>query len=308
MRGIKKTVIGFVLSAVMILSVMPVNAASDTYTVNKGGCSVKNGTSLSPQDEMVYSSAEEAVYTVRSAWEDGFNNHIVGFMVDGKFEEGVLNEDGSRTYTFPKGTTGEHIIYGVTKSEINHEDYGDVDENDWFYDSVIFVNERGLMTGLNPHTFGSVDPVARAQFAVVLYRIAGEPELELPPKIAFYDVDPSQGWYYDAVLWGFAEDIISGYSGTGYWGTADSITREQMVTVMYRYVKYKEYNLEEGTDIGRFDDAGDVSAFAVDAMKWAVGNGIITGKDNGTKLDPQGYATRAECSAIIQRFVEKYEL
>ncbi len=91
------------------------------------------------------------------------------------------------------------------------------------------------------------------------------------------------------------------------FGPSDKINREQMAVMMYRYADYKGYDTGNKTDFDKFSDADSVNAYAEEAMKWAVGNGIITGKDNGTKLDPQGNATRAECATIIMRFMEKFE-
>ena len=88
---------------------------------------------------------------------------------------------------------------------------------------------------------------------------------------------------------------------------ADKINREQMAVMMYRYAGYMGYNTGNHVDFGKFKDAGSVNAFAREAMQWAVGAGIISGKDNETKLDPQGNATRAECATIIMRFMEQFE-
>ena len=76
--------------------------------------------------------------------------------------------------------------------------------------------------------------------------------------------------------------------------------------MMYRYANYKEYDVSGTADFSKFEDAAQVSGFAQEAMKWAVGTGIISGKDNGTKLDPQGNTNRAECATIIMRFDQKY--
>ena len=100
---------------------------------------------------------------------------------------------------------------------------------------------------------------------------------------------------------------MTGYSDSGRFGPSDSITREQIATMMYRYALYKEYDVSEKTDFTRFIDSDKVNTFAKEAMQWAVGNGIITGKYQETVLDPQGNATRAECATIIMRFMEKYE-
>ena len=90
------------------------------------------------------------------------------------------------------------------------------------------------------------------------------------------------------------------------FGPSDKINREQMAVMMYRYANFKEYNTDDKADFNKFADADKVSAYATEAMKWAVGTGIISGKNNGTVIDPQGDATRAECATIIMRFMEKY--
>ena len=100
---------------------------------------------------------------------------------------------------------------------------------------------------------------------------------------------------------------MTGYPDSDYRGTSDSITREQLVTVMYCYVDYKGYDTTKWAEINQFEDAASVSDFAKDAVQWAVTEGIITGKDAGTKLDPQGDIARTECAAMIQRFIEKYQ-
>ncbi len=181
--------------------------------------------------------------------------------------------------------------------------FEDIKADDWYYDSVTYVNRKGLMTGLNATTFAPEQPLARAQFAVILHRINGEPKMEYTDR--FKDV-PEGEWYTDAVLWAASNGIVNGYDDTGLFGTADNINREQMAVMMYRYAKYKGYDISKQADFSRFTDAASVSGFASDAMKWAVGNEIITGK-NGTMLDPQGNAIRAECATIIMRFVKKYE-
>ena len=182
--------------------------------------------------------------------------------------------------------------------------FTDVHKGDWFYDAVAYVNERGLMTGLNETTFGPAQTLARAQFAVILYRMEGEPDVSY--RNVFPDV-PDGIWYTDAIMWASENGIITGYTNTGKFGPADKITREQMAVMMYRYAQYKKYDTSEKADFSKFDDASRVSGYAKEAMHWAVVTGIITVKYNGTRIDPLASANRAECATIIMRFVEKYE-
>ena len=185
-----------------------------------------------------------------------------------------------------------------------YESFLDVTLQNWFHDSVKYVYENSLMTGLNETTFGPYENLARAQFAVILHRMNGQPSIEYTNK--FPDVVAGQ-WYTDAILWANDIGVVTGYSNTGLFGTGDQINREQMAVMMYRYAQYKGYDTSASADFSKFNDAVYVNDFAKDAMSWAVGTGIITGKDNETRLDPLGSATRAECATIIMRFMEYYK-
>ena len=173
---------------------------------------------------------------------------------------------------------------------------------DWFYNEVTYAYEKGIMTGINDTTFAPYESLARAQFAIILHRLNGEPQMEYTDR--FHDVGEDL-WYTDAILWAADTDVVTGYSN-GNFGPADKINREQMATMMYRYAEYKGYSLEGGVDYSQYKDAANVSDFAKEAMSWAVGNGVITGKYDETQLDPQGEASRAECAIIMMRFMETF--
>ncbi len=194
-------------------------------------------------------------------------------------------------------------IFGTVYAYQFTLEYEDVLVTDWFYPYAYAMCKSGIMTGLDERTFGADKPLARAQFMVVLHRIEGEPQATMIPKNHWPDV--ADDWYTNAIYWGFQHEIMLGYTDSEYWGVADNITREQLATVMYRYAEYKGYDLTATADLDKFEDADQVSVFAEKAMKWAVGAGIIEGKEDGTKLDPQGETIRAECAAVIQRFLEK---
>ena len=185
--------------------------------------------------------------------------------------------------------------------------YEDVVESDWFYDEVAYNYYEEIMTGMDPTHFGPYVILPRAQFATILHRIEGKPAAEYTNR--FPDV-PDEQFYSTAVLWAADAKIITGYTDSGYFGTNDPITREQMVTMMYRYAEYKGYESKDPTDISAFTDADKVTEFAEKAMKWAVANGIIAGKENedgSYRLDPQGDTSRAECAIIIERFMKTFE-
>lgn len=178
--------------------------------------------------------------------------------------------------------------------------YQDVSKSDWYYEYVSEVSEKGIMTGLSEHIFGPNQLLARAQFATILYRMEGAPEVKYTDKFP----DVARGQFYTApVLWASKDDtkIITGYNN-GMFGPADSINREQMATMMYRYAKYKGYDLSAKGNLSQYPDGKKVNDFAKQAMEWAVGSGLISG-DQG-KLNPQGESNRAVCATVIQRFLK----
>ena len=153
--------------------------------------------------------------------------------------------------------------------------FEDVDEKDWYVAAVQYVYDEKIMTGLNEHEFGPEIDLSRAHFATILYRMAGEPEVD--GVCEFSDVDRDQ-FYTKAVDWASSQEvnIISGYED-GRFGPADLLTREQMVVLMHRYLKKLDTGEMESGDYRGFPDAADVSGFAKEAMEWAVGNGVIKG-------------------------------
>ncbi len=198
---------------------------------------------------------------------------------------------------------------GGTDPERPFEDV-DMETGNWYYDAVYYNFDRGIMNGINKTHFEPLSNLARAQFAIILYNMEGKPAVACEPK--FKDVAEGQ-WYTSAILWAGNKKIVTGYTdGSERFGWGDNILREQMAVMMYRYAKeFKEYDVSDNADFDNFTDAASVSGYAKEAMKWAVGAGIITGKDldkDGTpeSIDPLGNASRAECAIIIQRFLEKY--
>lgn len=192
------------------------------------------------------------------------------------------------------------------EENVQMQRFTDVTDGAWYAGAVNYVSSNGLMTGLNSTTFGPAQNIVRAQFAVIIHRMQDTPIVPFDGK--FPDVKGGE-WYSDAISWASHPDvgIVTGYDHTGYFGTADNITREQMAVMMWRYAKYLGEDVaSEMKDFSGFSDAGKVSDFAKEAMQWAVGTGMITGTAGGTRLNPQGYANRAECATIIMRFHQKY--
>lgn len=170
------------------------------------------------------------------------------------------------------------------------------DKTAWYYGPVEYVYRQGIMKGMTDTHFDVGGKLSRAQFATILYRIEGSPAVA--SESVFTDIEAGQ-WYSDPVVWGSEKGIIRGYDD-GRFGPSDSITREQIAALMYRYAGSPE--LDQGADLSVFNDQDDISAYALDAVKWCVGRGLINGMGDGT-LAPQGNTTRGQCSAIIQRYM-----
>ena len=178
--------------------------------------------------------------------------------------------------------------------------FTDVSEKDWFYGDVMFAYENGLMIGTGNAQFRPHGTATRGMMATILWRMAGSPA----PKgsSSFTDVEAGT-WYTDAIAWTAENGIFLGY-GNNKVGPNDSITREQLAAIFFRYADYKGCDMTAKGELDKFRDAGKVSDYARAAMQWAVGSGLIQGKPDGV-LDPQGTATRAEIAAMLHRFLEK---
>jgi len=186
---------------------------------------------------------------------------------------------------------------GTIKVINNSKIFADVSSANWFYNSVAFVNSRGLFVGVSDTEFAPNMPMTRAMLATVLHRL--EDNEHLGAGTVFSDV-PAKEWYSDGVTWVSSAGIVSGY-GNGAFGANDSITREQLAVMLCNYANYIDMNTIERGDTGRFADAGFTAAWANDAVRWAVGVGIMHG--DGTNLNPKGEATRAEVATMIMRFI-----
>lgn len=183
--------------------------------------------------------------------------------------------------------------------------YRDVKSSDWFFKAVRFVTDKGLMNGVNATDFAPNATLTRAQFAVILYRMENTPESNY--QKVFIDV-PEDKWFSEAVIWANQEGIIQGYPD-GSFRPDNNISREQMAVMMMRYGAMKGYDMSKRASFSGFKDAGRVSDYAEEAMMWAVGNGIINGKEKNKAmyLEPLGNTSRAECATIMMRFSNEYE-
>ena len=186
-----------------------------------------------------------------------------------------------------------------TEAPVSGLPFGDVKSADWFYNDVKYVYEKGMMAGTAADVFAPNATTTRAMIVTILYRLEGSPAVT--GTSAFVDV-PAGQWYTDAVNWAAANQIVKGTSATTF-APNDSITREQMAAILYRYAQYKGYDVTKKADLSGYSDNSQVSAYAKDALAWANAAKLINGVTN-TTLAPQGNATRAQVSAILHRFCD----
>ena len=222
---------------------------------------------------------------------------------DSRGTELDLKYEGNGEYSF-KMPAGQVKIQ-ATFREISAElPFTDVSEGAWYEDAVSYVYQHGLMAGTSATTFAPDATTSRSMIATILWRIAGSPVVDY--AMDFADVPQGQ-WYSEAVRWAASEGIVSGY-GNGTFGTNDSITREQFAAMLYRFAQEQGYDVSvgENTNILSYTDAEDVAEYAISAMQWAVGAGIISGTGDGSTLSPQGQATRAQAAVMLMQFCENY--
>lgn len=175
----------------------------------------------------------------------------------------------------------------------------DVESGDWFYDAVEYAYTNGLMDGVSETQFAPNSNLTRGMVVTILYRLEGEPRVI--GSSGFTDV-ASGAWYADAVTWAAANGIVNGVSDTEFAPNTD-ITREQLAAILFRYAEYKGYDVSGRDSLTGYTDRSSISAYALDAMRWAVDEGLITGMTAMT-IVPQGTATRAQCATMLMRFIE----
>ncbi len=192
------------------------------------------------------------------------------------------------------------VTQTLTLTLVEPGNFLDVPENAWFAEAVSWAVEHQVFNGISEKEFAPDLPMTRAMFATVLWRMNGSPEPSAAN--AFSDVKAGQ-WYTKAVGWASEKAYISGYGG-GIFGTEDSVTREQIATIVFRFTSQdpgrKELAAVRG-DLGIFTDRSTVSGWAADAMSWANGIRMINGMGEGL-LAPQGLATRAQVATMLMNY------
>ena len=261
-----------------------------TSAVNNGGVNA------SP------SSAEKgATITITLSPDKGYKlDKLTVTDGSGKTVSTVKKSDTVYTFTMPASAVKVGVSYVKATETPSETKFNDVSANDWFASAVDYVTGKGMMNGTADNTFSPKANTTRGMVVTVLYRLENQPSTS---AASFTDV-ASGAYYANAVAWANANGIVSGY-GSGKFGPNDKVTREQLAAILYRYAQYKKYDVSVGedTNILSYDDAQSISSYAIPAIQWACGAGVVTGK-SGSKLDSKGNATRAEVAAMLMRFCE----
>lgn len=245
--------------------------------------------------------------TILTMPEEGY---VVGTVTvttsDGKTVVVTKNGDGTYSFTQPGSKVTVSVTFRLAEGQCPQDEtcpiwpFTDASTTAWYHDGIHYALENGLMTGTGAHTFSPNTTITRAMLTTILWRLEGSPEADR--ETVFRDVAASA--YYDqAVRWAAGAGVVTGYED-GTFVPNRAITREEMAAMLYRYAQYKGYDVSvgENTNILSYSDAFHISEYAVSAMQWACGVGIINGNGDGSTLDPRGEATRAQAAVILMRF------
>ena len=202
---------------------------------------------------------------------------------------------GKYSFVMPAGAVTVKASFVPAEEALPFDDVG---ENDWFREAAAYVYGAGLMNGTGPNSFGPNGTTTRGMIVTILHRLEGAPA---EGSAAFPDV-AADAYYAGPVAWAAKNGIVEGYDN-GEFRPDRNITREQLAAILYRYARYKGLDVNERADLSGFGDVSVVSAYALEAMAWANGTGLITGVDEST-LRPGGSATRAQAATILMRFCE----
>lgn len=221
----------------------------------------------------------------------------------GKEVEVKDNGDGTYTFTMPSGDVKIEVTFAEDPDweEEPAMPFVDVDENDWFYDVVLYAYENGLMTGTSADTFAPNTATTRGMIVSMLARLEGVTSAE---DAGFADVADND-WYATAVNWAASVGVVNGYEDNTFRPNAP-ITREQMAAILYNYADYKGYDVSARADLSDYADAASISSWAEDVLAWANAEGLINGM-TATTIDPQGATTRAQTAAMFERFLTAHE-
>ncbi|HMM06783.1 MAG TPA: InlB B-repeat-containing protein [Clostridiales bacterium] len=298
-----------VTQAMTVTAQYKVNTPTVTVAATANGATSVDNTTPAYGDTVIVTADPADGYRFKS---------ISVIRADGKpVAYTFVKEDKDYVTTYKFTMPDDHVTVTVEYTEEASSDYTDVRTDDWFYDAVKFVSDRGYFQGVyrdaTNNLFAPRQNMTRAMFVTVLGRLYGV-DTSLYTDSAFEDVSVST-WYGPYVAWAAENNIVNGYgdangNGTPEFGPTDDVTREQMAAIMYRYAQFGSYDLSGKNEewMNKYSDSEFASTYAYDAIAWCVGNGIIHGysvTETEWKINPQGLATRAEVAQVIKNFVDK---
>ena len=311
---------GFALSGSNNRWSSPVVEGSDySFTVTYSGYyQSTGGGTVTPSTTVKTESAKNGSFTVSDKYASAGKTVKVtpkandGYVVDqvtvtdknGNNITVTQNADGTYSFVMP-AKSAQPVDVKVTfklddaEKDCPSEKFTDVDQDKWYHEGVDYAIKNGLMEGVGGNLFAPDATTTRAMVVTILYRLDGEPAVT--KDIPFADV-PAGQWYSNAINWAAANGIVDGY-GNGKFGPDDTITREQMAAILYRYASYKGYSVSDLANLTGYTDAASVREWASTALRWAVAEGLIEGT-SATTLSPSGDSTRAQVATLLMRFCE----
>lgn len=242
-----------------------------------------------------YASAGNKVTITVTPGRNATVQHITVTDEDGERLKLTENRDGTYSFTMPNGAANVYVRFSGSGLP-----FADVPSGSWYYDDVAYVYDTGLMTGLTATTFGPNLSTTRGMIVTILWRMENEPAAKHGCPFA----DVRRGSYYEqAIAWASENGIVTGFDASTF-APDRAITREQLAAILFRFAAYRGMDavtLRE--NLSSFQDQAAISAYAVSALNWAVGEGLMQG--TGDKLEPTGNATRAQVAAMLRRFIQR---
>ncbi|MBR2666860.1 MAG: S-layer homology domain-containing protein [Oscillospiraceae bacterium] len=269
------------------------DSSSSSYTVTTADAENGSVTVKPP------SASKGTTVTITPTPDEGYEVDKIT-VTDGNGNAVSVRDNGDGTYSFimPDGKVTVAAAFREKTHDCPSKDFTDVDPDAWYHEAVDYAVAEGLMNGVGNGKFDPDGTTTRAMIVTILHRLEGTPVVNAVNP--FDDVAADQ-WYTDAVIWANANGIVEGY-GDGMFGPADNITREQFAAILYRYANYKDYDTGKTADLSAYEDALSISSWALDAVKWANAEALITGR-TATTLVPTGNTTRAEAATILMRLI-----
>ena len=213
-------------------------------------------------------------------------------------ENNITLEDNIVKKTYEKEKIIGTNYYKYTYTVLKGTGFRDVSKNVWYYNSVKYCYDNGIIMGTTEETFSPNNNLTRGNLVTILWRMEGSPKVS--GSLSFPDVKETD-YFYEAVKWAEKTGVVHGYD-TGKFGPNNNISREQLATILNNYAKYKKKDTKAQADLTKFTDNKKISSYAREGVAWAVAKKVMSGKVNGTMVDPQGMASRAEAAAMIQNY------